>query len=121
VNSAIYPTSFFGYTKLTIEQPLLENGKPVKDKHGKIKPDSSLRDNERVPLDQDIHEYFEREVKPHLPNAYIDEDKSQVGYEINFTKYFYNYKPLRSLEDITKDLLKLEEESEGLMSKILEV
>jgi len=117
----IYPTSFFGYTKLTIEQPLLENGKPVKDKHGKIKPDSSLRDNERVPLDQDIHEYFEREVKPHLPNAYIDEDKSQVGYEINFTKYFYNYKPLRSLVDITKDLLKLEEESEGLMSKILEV
>jgi type I restriction enzyme M protein len=97
----------------------LEKGKPVKDKHGNIKPDSSLRDNERVPLDEDIDDYFEREVKPHVPNAWVDETKCQVGYEINFTKYFYKYKPLRSLKEITHDLMKLEKESDGLMSKIL--
>jgi len=116
----IYPTDFFGYTKITVEQPLLEKGKPVKDKHGNLKSDSSLRDNERVPLGEDIEDYFEREVKPHVPNAWIDGSKSQVGYEINFTKYFYKYKPLRSLQEITNDLMKLEEESDGLMSKILE-
>jgi type I restriction enzyme M protein len=116
----IYPTDFFGYTKIVVEQPLMEDGKPVKDKQGNIKPDSSLRDNERVPLGEDINAYFEREVKPHLPKAWVDEGKNTIGYEINFTKYFYKYKPLRSLDEITKDLLKLEEESEGLMSKILE-
>lgn len=116
----IYPTEFFGYTKITIEQPLLEKGKRVLDKHGNQKPDSSLRDNERVPLGEDIDEYFEREVKPHVPNAWVDESKSQVGYEINFTKYFYKYKPLRSLKEITDDLMKLEKESDGLMSKILQ-
>ena len=114
-----YPNEYFGYTRIVIEQPLIKNGKVEKDKNGNLKPDSSLRDTERVPLGIDIDEYFEREVKPHLPNAWVDKSKNQVGYEINFTKYFYQYKPLRSLEDITKDLLELEKESEGLMSKLL--
>ncbi|MCH8010733.1 MAG: SAM-dependent DNA methyltransferase [Candidatus Marinimicrobia bacterium] len=117
--SKIYPNEFFGYTKVTIEQPLMENGEMVTDKKGNLKPDSKKRDYERVPLMDDIEEYYEREVKPHLPNSWMDRNRDKVGYEINFTKYFYKYKPLRSLEEITQDLLKLEEESEGLMKEIL--
>ena len=118
--SKIFNNEFFGYTKVTIEQPTLKNGKVVKDKNGKPKPDSKLRDNERIPLSEDIKDYFDREVKPHLPNSWIDFDKSKVGYEINFTKYFYNYKPLRGLTDITQDLLELEKESELLLNQIID-
>ena len=118
--SKIYPNEFFGYTKITIEQPLKENGMMVTDKKGNPKPDSSLRDYERVPLNEDIEQYFQREVEPHLPDSWIDFDKSKVGYEINFTKYFYQYKPLRSSEEITNELLKLEEESQNLLNQIIE-
>ena len=83
------------------------------------KTDSKKRDYERVPLEQDIDDYYEREVKPHLPNSWMDRSKDKIGYEINFTKYFYKYKPLRSLGDITQDLLKLEEEIEGTMKEII--
>jgi type I restriction enzyme M protein len=117
--SKIFPNEFFGYRKVTIEQPLKENGVIIKDKKGVIKTDSSLRDNERIPLGVDVDEYFEREVKPHLPESWMDRSKDSVGYEINFTKYFYQYKPLRSLEDLTKELLDLEKESDGLMNKLL--
>ena len=118
--SKIYPNGFFGYTKVRIEQPLMEDGEIVTDKKGKSKSNSKKRDFERVPLQQDIEEYYEREVKPHLPNSWMDREKDRVGYEINFTKYFYKYKPLRSLEEITQDLLKLDEEIEGKMKEILD-
>lgn len=117
--SKIFPNQFFGYTKVTIEQPTLINSEVVRDRNGNIKPDSSKRDNERIPLDVDIDEYFEKEVKPHLPESFMDRSKDSVGYEINFTKYFYQYKPLRSLEDLTKELLDLEKESDGLMNKLI--
>ena len=80
---------------------------------------NKLKDYERIPLSQDIQEYYDREVKPHLPNSWMNRDKDSIGYEINFTKYFYKYKPRRDMEDITNDLLKLEKETEGLMSQIL--
>lgn len=115
----IYSNEFFGYKKLTIEQPLVQDGKVVMDKKGNIKPDGSLRDTERIPLDVDIDDYFEKEVKPHLPNSWVDKDKTQVGYEINFTKYFYKYTPLRSVNDVLKDLLELEKESDGLMNELI--
>jgi type I restriction enzyme M protein len=117
--SKIFPNHFFGYTKVTIEQPLKENGEVVKDKKGNVKTDGSLRDNERIPLGIDIEQYFEREVKPHLPESWMDRNKDSVGYEINFTKYFYKYKPLRSLEELTNELLDLEKESDGLMNKLI--
>lgn len=118
--SKIYDNNYFGYTKVTIEQPLIDDkGKVVKNKDGSIKPDSSLRDSERIPLTEDIEEYYNREVKPHLLNSWMDRDKDKVGYEINFTKYFYKYKPLRSLENITNDLLELEKVSEGLFKDIV--
>lgn len=69
----------------------------IYDKHGNPEPNPDLRDYENVPLKEDINKYFEREVKPHLPDAWIDEKKTKVGYEISFTKYFYKYKPLRPL------------------------
>jgi type I restriction enzyme M protein len=118
--SKIFPNHFFGYTKVTIEQPLMDNGKVVMDKKGNPKSDSKLRDNERIPLGVDVDEYFQREVKPHLPNSWMDREKDSVGYEINFTKYFYQYKPLRSSEEITRDLMDLERESELLLNQIIE-
>ena len=92
----------------------------VKDKKGNPKPDSKLRDYERVPLSEDIETYYSREVKPHLPKSWVNFDKNKVGYEINFTKYFYEYKSLRSTEEITRDLLELDKESENILSQIFE-
>ena len=88
-------------------------------KDGSPKPNTSLRDSERIPLTDDIEEYYNREVKPHLPNSWMDRDKDKVGYEINFTKYFYQYKPLRSLHAITSDLLEFDSESEGIFKEIV--
>ena len=115
----IFSNQYFGYTKVTVEQPTIENGKVIKDKKGSIKPNSELRDYERIPLGEDIDEYYKREVLPHLPNSWMDRSKDKVGYEINFTKYFYKYKPLRPIEDILSDLRGLEMESDGLFNQIV--
>jgi len=117
----IFNNEFFGYTKVVIEQPLVKDGKVQLDKDGKPKPDGSLRDFERIPLGIDIEEYFENEVKPHLPTSWMDRNKDSIGYEINFTKYFYNYVPLRTPNEISNDLLELEKESEALLNKIVEL
>lgn len=92
-----------------------------KEKDGTItyEADSELRDTENVPLVENIDDYFEREVLPHVPDAWIDYSKTVIGYEISFTKYFYKYQALRSLEEITADLIKIEQESDGLLKKIL--
>jgi len=90
------------------------------DKDGKPESDSELRDCENVPLMDNIEKYFKCEVLPHVLDAWMDRNKDKVGYEINFTKEFYKYKPLRSLEEIHKDILVLEKETEGLMSEVLE-
>ncbi len=89
------------------------------DKDGKPEPDTDLRDYENVPLTDNIDEYFKREVLPHVPDAWMDRSKDKVGYEINFTKEFYKYKPLRNLEEIRKDILALEKETEGLLQESL--
>lgn len=115
----IFDNTDFGYNKVTVERPLYENGKKVLDKNGKVKPDSSLRDTENIPLKENIQNYITREVLPHVPNAWVDESKTNVGYEINFTKYFYEYKPLRNLEEIRADILALEEETDGLIKKVI--
>ena len=86
------------------------------DKDGKPEPDPELRDTERVPLSEDVNAFFEREVKPHVPDAWIDESKKDakdgkigiVGYEINFNRYFYRYSPPRPLEDIEADIQGIE-------------
>lgn len=115
----IFDNADFGYAKVTVERPLIKNGKIVKDSKGNPKPDSSLRDTENIPLKEDIQEYMKREVLPHVPDAWVDEAKTNVGYEINFTKYFYEYKPLRSLDEIRRDILALEQETEGLIKDVI--
>jgi type I restriction enzyme M protein len=125
-HSKIYPNDFFGYTKVTIERPLIERQEilgeetevVVTDRQGNPKPDTSLRDSERVPLTEDIDDYYQREVKPHLPESWMDRKKDKVGYEINFNRYFYQYTPLRSLKEITDELLALERKSEGLLNEV---
>ena len=84
-------------------------------------PDSELRDTEQVPLKElgGIDAFFEREVLPHAPDAWIATDKTQIGYEISFARYFYKPAPLRTLEDIRADILALEQQSEGLLHKIV--
>ncbi len=118
--SKIFANDDFGYYSVTVEQPLMEKGKPVKDKDGKLKPDSRKRDRETIPLNEDIREYFDREVKPHVPEAWIDFDKTRIGYEINFTKYFYQYKGLRPSAEIKKEIVQLEKATDGLLKEILE-
>jgi type I restriction enzyme M protein len=116
----IFRNEQFGYSRITVERPLIADGKPVKDKKGGLKADADLRDNENIPLDEDIQEYFNREVLPHVPDAWIDESKTKVGYEVNFTRYFYKYQPLRSLDEIRADILKLEQETDGMIKEIIE-
>jgi type I restriction enzyme M protein len=110
----IYPNNFFGYTKVVVEQPLIENGDIKTDKKGNPKADTSKRDTERVPLSESIDDYYDREVRPHLSDSWMDRSKDKVGYEIKFTKYFYRFTPLRSLDDISNDLKTLDDEIQKL-------
>lgn len=119
----IFDTTDFGYRRITVERPLIEDGKVVVSK-GKSKPDTALRDNENIPLKEDIHEYFKREVLPHVPDAWISEDKKHidakdgeigiVGYEIPFNRHFYEYTPPRSLHEIDTEL-------DGITKEILDL
>jgi len=107
--SRIFKNSDFGYRTITVERPLKdENGKIILGEKGKLKgkpqPDSSLRDTENVPLYEDVETYFKREVLPHAPDAWIDHDKTKVGYEIPFNRHFYVFEPPRELAEIDADL-----------------
>jgi type I restriction enzyme M protein len=110
----------FGYTKVRVERPQRKkDGSPKADRSGDPKPDTKLRDYERVPLSDDVDAYFEREVAPHVPDAWMDRGADKVGYEINFTRYFYRYERLRSVEEITREILALDAETEGMLHEIL--
>lgn len=95
----------------------------IKKKHkdGTVayEPDSNLRDTENVPLTETIADYMAREVLPHVPDAWVDESKTVRGYEISFTKYFYRYEPLRTLDEIVADIRALEAETDGLLGQIV--
>lgn len=115
----------FGYTTITVERPLRdEKGAVVIGTRGaaagKPQPDANLRDTENIPLKEDIQEYFKREVLPHSPDAWIDASKSKVGYEIPFTRYFYEYKAPRSLAEIAKDLNNVTAEIQALLKEVSE-
>lgn len=111
----------FGYRTITVECPLLdEKGKPVLDRKGLPKADAKLRDTENVPLNEKIETYFKREVQPHVPDAYIDGDKTKIGYEIPFTRIFYKYVPPRSLKDIDKDLKAKVAKIQALLAEVSE-
>lgn len=107
--SKIYNNDEFGYYQITIDQPEYDTkGKPVKDKKGGLKPNSKKRDKETIPLKEDIEEYFKNEILPHVPDAWIDYDKTRIGYEINFTKYFCVYKGIRPSSEIKQEIEDLE-------------
>lgn len=96
-----------------------DEGAPIiMDSKGNPKPDTELRDYENVPLTQDIHEFFEREVKPHVPDAWIDESRTKIGYEIPFTRHFYVYEPMRPLEEIEAEIKELESEILDLLKEV---
>jgi len=88
-----------------------------RDKDGNPEPDPELRDTENVPLKEDIHEYFAREVLPHVPDAWIDEGKTKVGYEIPFNRHFYTYAP-RPLAEIEADIKAIEQEILAMLREV---
>ena len=104
-----------GYNKITVESPLLgEDGEPVLKK-GKLVADTSKRDTETIPLDEDMDTYFEREVLPYRPGAWIAKSKTKVGYEIPFTKTFYEYLEMEPADEIAK---RIEAHERSLMEKL---
>ena len=107
--SRIFRNEEFGYRTITVERPQRDgSGNVLLGQKGKGRgmplADADLRDTENVPLSEDVEEYFKREVLPHAPDAWIDHDKTKVGYEIPFNRHFYVFKPPRSLQEIDADL-----------------
>jgi len=95
-----------------------ENADICGDKNGNPEPDPELRDYENVPLKEDIHAYMEREVLPFVPDAWVDEDKTKIGYEISLNRYFYKYTPPRPLEEIEAHLKKIEQEIADMLAEM---
>jgi len=89
------------------------------DPKGRVEADGELRDYENVPLKEDVQAYFEREVRPHVADAWIDESKTRIGYEIPFTRHFYKYTPLRPLGEIEAEIRQLEAEIQGMLGEVL--
>lgn len=121
--SRILPNTAFGYRTITVERPLKNaEGRPVLfDKgrnKGKPQPDASLRDTENVPLSDDVQAYFEREVKPHMPDAWIDADKTKVGYGIPFNRQFYVFEPPRPLPEIDADMKEVTDRIKAMIAEL---
>jgi len=117
--SRIFKTTEFGYQTITVERPTRDDaGEIVLETRGKRKgqpkPNSKLRDTEEVPLGEDVDKYFEREVLPHVPDAWIDHEKTKIGYEIPFNRHFYVFKPPRELDEIDAEL-------KGVTDRIVEM
>lgn len=121
VESKIFKNSNFGFNRITIESPAIdEKGKIIKDKKGNKKADTNKRDFENVPLDEDIDEYIKREVLPYNENAWIDKNKTQIGYEIPFTRYFYKYVEPENSDDVLERIRKNENDIMDALKKLFE-
>ncbi len=121
--SRLLPNKSFGYRTITVERPKRdEDGNIVLGVNGKAKgkpqPDTSLRDTENVPLDEDVEAYFAREVLPHADDAWIDTAKTKTGYEIPFNRQFYVFEPPRPLEDIDADLKKVTDRIKAMLEEL---
>jgi type I restriction enzyme M protein len=119
--SKIFNNEEFGYSKIVVERPLRDENGNLILKNGKKQPDPSLRDTENVPLTEDIKEYFEREVLPFAPDAWIDKSKTKVGYEIPFTRYFYKYEAPKPSAEIMAEIMEIETELAGSLEEIFEI
>lgn len=106
--SKIFDTVEFGYNKIVVERPQRDESGNIVTKNGKPVADASLRDTENVPMDEDIDRYFNREVIPYAPDAWIDKKKTKVGYEIPMTRYFYEYKAPEPVDAIVERISGLE-------------
>lgn len=124
--SKVFPTAYFGYRKVTVDRPT-RRGVEVKIKKGQKPYDPELRDTENVPLGESIEAYFKREVLPHVPDAWVNTDLKddkdgkvgRVGYEINFNRYFYVYKPPRKPEVIAEEIREMEKRFVELMKGVV--
>jgi type I restriction enzyme M protein len=121
--SLIFDNESFGYRTITVERPLRdEQGRIVVGVKGKQKgqpqPDSALRDAENVPLGEDVEDYFKREVLPYAPDAWIDVEKTKVGYEIPFNRHFYFFEPPRPLAEIDADLAQVTERIKAMIEEL---
>ena len=117
--SKIYETVEFGYNKIVVERPQRDENGEIVMKKGKPVADASLRDTENVPLVEDIDRYFEREVLPYAPDAWIDKNKTKVGYEIPMTRYFYKYQAPESADAILERIIGLEKDISKSLEDIL--
>ena len=119
VESKVFDNDFFGYTKVTVETAVTdENGKLILKK-GKPQPEKGKADSEIIPLQENIDEYFAKNVLPYNVNAYMDRSKDKIGYEIPFTRLFYKFVAPRSSEEIFAEFKTLSEEESALMKEIL--
>lgn len=119
--SKIFENEYFGYRKVTILQPELNDDEtPKKNKKGEYIPNKELTDTENIPLQEAIEDYMNREVIPFAKYAYIDESKTKIGYEISFTKYFYKYQEPRKTEDIMNEILELDKKLDGVLRELQE-
>ena len=120
VDSKIFENIDFGYNKIVIESPMVDEDGNIVYKNKKKVADTSKRDSENVPLNEDIDSYFKREVLPYNENAWIDKKKIKVGYEIPFTRYFYKYIAPDKSDDIKAEILEIEEELNGALKELFE-
>lgn len=118
--SKIYDNDFFGYRKVTVLQAKIdEKGNKEMNKKGDYIQDKEKEtDTEIIPLQEDIHDYMEREVLPFAPNSYIDNSKTKIGYEISFTKYFYKYQEPRTTKEIMSEILELDKKLDGVLKEL---
>lgn len=116
--SKVFESVEFGYNKIVVERPQRDEAGNVILKRGKPVPDTSLRDTENVPLVQDIDSYFAREVLPYAPDAWIDQSKTKVGYEIPMTRYFYEYQAPEAVEDIVARITALEQDISARLAEL---
>ncbi len=118
-NSKIFDNEDFKYYKVVVETPIKdEKGSFVLDKKGKRQPDINLRDSEIIPAKEDVETFMKKNVYPFNPNAYIDESKTKIGYEIPFTKFFYKYKEPKKSENILEEIKEMEKNSLKLIKEI---
>lgn len=117
--SKIFENEYFGYRKVTVLQPELnDDGAPKKNKKGDYIPNKELTDTENIPLQETIEDYMNREVIPFAKYAYIDDSKTKIGYEISFTKYFYKYQEPRKTEDIMNEIFELDRKLDGVLREL---
>lgn len=116
--SKIFDNEDFGYSKIVVERPKVNENEEVELKKGKPVADASLRDTENIPLKEDIQKYFEKEVLPFAQDAWIDESKTKVGYEIPFTRYFYKYVSPKASKNIMTEIMEIEKDLDGVLGEI---